>query len=346
MSRTGRRHWSTGGISSPSTALNMRVCNISLLLPSADRFTGDIVQLALDEERSILYALTKASKIMSFSFETAESLTAIQTIDNPVGLTNAALGGYLSFYQNNVSVVSLSVIPRKESGNYRLMAILSSGKYLTRYVRFLLTWSLGARIWFKPQSTYGGASRNITFAYARSPPMTSGGYQSGNQLPSPILEGPLIRGKYINGVFVSSHRSQNQVQLFFSSVNTVRALNFYAEKSQNPSTTYSETYQVKTQNLEVSDVVEDMAFWRGDNEKSSTFRRMEDGPGTLLHELITEITVAPARRFIVLSVDGLQIFEKSRPMDILERMYAQGQMSDLLVAYARMYVVAIIKKHD
>jgi hypothetical protein len=165
------------------------------------------------------------------------------------------------------------------------------------------------------------------------------GYQSSNQLPSPILEGPLVRGKYLNGVFVSTHKSQNnQVQLFFSSVNTVRALNFYAEKSQNPSATCSETYQVKTQNLDVSDIVEDVTFWRGDNEKSSTFRRMEDSPGTLLHELITEITVASARRFIVLSVDGLQIFEKSRPMDVLERMYTQGQMSDLLVSYARMYV--------
>lgn len=67
---------------------------------------------------------------MSFSFEAADALTPIQTIENPVGMANSALGGYSSFYQNNVSVVSLSVIPRKESGNYRLMAILSSGKYL------------------------------------------------------------------------------------------------------------------------------------------------------------------------------------------------------------------------
>jgi hypothetical protein len=86
------------------------------------------VQLALDEERSIIYALTKSSKIMSFSFEAADNLTAIQTIDNPVGNANTALGGYSSFYQNNVSVVSLSVIPRRESGTYRLMAILSSGE--------------------------------------------------------------------------------------------------------------------------------------------------------------------------------------------------------------------------
>lgn len=90
------------------------------------------MQLALDEERSIIYALTKSSKIMSFSFEAADNLTAIQTIDNPVGMANTALGGYSQFYQNNVSVVSLSVIPRRESGTYRLMAILSSGEYSLR----------------------------------------------------------------------------------------------------------------------------------------------------------------------------------------------------------------------
>ena len=108
----------------------MRVCRVSNAQRLfADHYTGDIAQLALDEERSILYALTKSSKIMSFNIKMADSLTAIQTIANPVGMANAALGGYLSFYQNSVSVVSLSVIPRRESGNYRLMAILSSGKY-------------------------------------------------------------------------------------------------------------------------------------------------------------------------------------------------------------------------
>lgn len=85
------------------------------------------MQLALDDERSILYALTKSSKIMSFSLEAEDNLTSIQTIDNPVGMANTAIGGYAPSYQNNVSVVSLSVIPRKESGTYRLMAILSSG---------------------------------------------------------------------------------------------------------------------------------------------------------------------------------------------------------------------------
>lgn len=128
------------------------------------------------------------------------------------------------------------------------------------------------------------------------------------------------------------------MQLFFSAVNTVRALNFYAEKNQNPSTTYSELYQLKSHNLDISDIGEDVSFWRGDNDKSATFRRLEDNAQTLLHELITEITVPLNRRFVVLSVDGLQIFEKSRPIDVLEKMYSQGQMSDLLVAYSRKLV--------
>lgn len=67
---------------------------------------------------------------MSFSLETEDNLTSIQTIENPVGMANTAIGGYAPSYQNNVSVVSLSVIPRKESGTYRLMAILSSGEWL------------------------------------------------------------------------------------------------------------------------------------------------------------------------------------------------------------------------
>jgi hypothetical protein len=86
------------------------------------------VQLAMDEERSVLYALTKSSKIMSFMVEPDDNLSAIQTIDNPIGQANSAIGGFSSFYQNNVSVISLSVIPRKESNTYRLMAILSSGE--------------------------------------------------------------------------------------------------------------------------------------------------------------------------------------------------------------------------
>ncbi|KAJ9120621.1 hypothetical protein QFC22_002550 [Naganishia vaughanmartiniae] len=291
------------------------------LLPVINfKYESDIVQLAMDEERSVLYALTKSSKIMSFMVEPDDNLSAIQTIDNPIGQANSAIGGFSSFYQNSVSVISLSVIPRKESNTYRLMAILSSG----------------ARILFKPQYTYGGTSRNITFGHARSPPMTSGSYQSGNQLPTPLLQGNLVRGKYINGVFISSHRAENnQVQLFFSAVNTVRALNFYAEKNQNPSATYSELYQVKSHSLDISDIGEDVTFWRGDYDKSPTFRRLEDNAQTLLHELITEITVPRNRRFVVLSVDGLQVYEKSRPIDVLEKMYSQGQMSDLLVAYAR-----------
>jgi len=89
---------------------------------------GDIVQLAMDEERSVLYALTKSSKIISFMVEPDDTLSAIQTIENPIGQANSAIGGFSSFYQNNVSVISLSVIPRKESSTYRLMAILSSGE--------------------------------------------------------------------------------------------------------------------------------------------------------------------------------------------------------------------------
>lgn len=110
---------------------------ISLCINLSLTRIGDIVQLALDDERSILYALTKSSKIMSFSLEAEDNLSSIQTIDNPVGMANTAIGGYAPSYQNNVSVVSLSVIPRKESSTYRLMAILSSGEWLRSHGRII-----------------------------------------------------------------------------------------------------------------------------------------------------------------------------------------------------------------
>lgn len=77
----------------------------------------------------------------------------------------------------------------------------------------------------------------------------------------------------------------------------------------------------------VVDVAEEPDFWLSGDRALRRIVKGSNGPEMSVretHEMVTEVTIPSRRRFVVMTTGGVVVFEKTRPMDTLEHLFANG----------------------
>jgi hypothetical protein len=157
--------------------------------------------------------------------------------------------------------------------------------------------------------------------------------------PVRIASRPLASSRYIHGVYATIHHTagtDEPSELVWYAADPFEWADLAAKRQQGQMIPqdvpgrgqgFPESFGLMNLSSQVVDVGEEPEFW---NVGDWALRRVVKGSsGQELsvketHEMVTEVTVGHRRRFVVMTSGGVVMYEKTRPMDLLEHLYANG----------------------
>jgi len=155
--------------------------------------------------------------------------------------------------------------------------------------------------------------------------------------PLSITSRPLSFSRYMHGVYATvHHRTEEPSQLVWYAADPFEWADLSAKRQQGQmvaqdvpgrGTGFPEMFSLVDLNSQVIDIAEEQEFWTAGNWALRRVVKGSSGPELSLketHEMVTEVTISSRRRFVVMTTGGVVIFEKTRPMDFLERLFANG----------------------
>ena len=190
----------------------------------------------------------------------------------------------------------------------------------------------------------GAQSRGMGYSYA------AGGFHVAHiRLPIesvPVAQGsgplsitsrPLATSRYMHGVYAAVHqRAEEPSQMIWYAADPFEWVDLAAKRQQGQMITqdipgrgtgFPESFAGIDFTSNVVDIAEEPEFWLGGDRALRRVVKGSSGPELSVretHEMVTEVTIPSRRRFIVMTTGGVIVFEKIRPKDTLEHLFANG----------------------
>jgi hypothetical protein len=155
--------------------------------------------------------------------------------------------------------------------------------------------------------------------------------------PLSIASQPLSLSRYMHGVYATAHhRTDGPSQLVWYAADPFEWADLSAKRQQGQMITqdvpgrgtgFPETFGLVELSSQVIEIAEEQEFWDAGNWALRRIGKGSSGPELSVketHEMVTEVTIPSRRRFVVMTTGGVAIYEKARPMDLLEQLFANG----------------------
>lgn len=319
----------------------------SNILPLMGTRREPVTRIVVDSGRQLLYTLNSSQQLQRFSLTRppSNSFAPGGLEPKPEGLISPIANAQRQtegnrFFDAGTTILGMDVIERSESD-----------------ACLVLTTSSRSRIYLKDGSS---SSRYGSYGYGASGP--SGLHVAHIRLPIesvPVGQGqgvlsvtdPKIEAsRYMHGVFVTIHSPPPPSQpsssplppstLVWYAPDTFEWADLAAKRQQGQmiptdvpgrGSGFPEWFGAIHLSSQVIEIAEERPW--SETVSLRDIRRVVKTPSGLeigvkdTHEMVTEVTVSrppPRRRFVVMTTGGVTVYEKTRPMDLLEYFYANG----------------------